>query len=239
MLTPDGKWLVAGAMNHGRPEWIAVTVDGSRLVEIPTPELHDAMVFWDHDSRSFAQIFAVGGKIYARRFTMDGPNASASIPIGDDRRDLHLDIPPYRFDNPYMPLGEFAQDYLLMTNFGGRGQPRCLIFNLKSPLKPVRAEIDVPTGAFVSEMELAPDGKHIGWIFDFAVGVTEPFMRRLPFLPVGPGHGNHEVWVSNLDGSHMHPIATPGVDRDTAGPGNLRWTPDSKNVTFIYNGALY
>jgi len=239
IVSPDGKWILFAAMLGDHAEWIAVAMDGSRIVEARTPSLRDAAVFWEHDSRGFLQLLPVNGSYYARRFTVDGHNPPESIGAGKDIHDFRLNIPPYRFDNPYLPLGEFAQDYLLMANFGGRGRPRCLLFNLKSGMSPVRADIKVPAGAFVSEMELSPDGRRVGWVFDFAVGMSDPVLRRFPFTPVGPGHGNNEVWVSNLDGSQMHPIATPGIERDARGPANLRWTLDSKSVTFLYDNALY
>jgi len=220
-------------------EWIAVAMDGSRVVEAPTPSLRDANVFWEHNSRGFLQLMPANGTYYARRFALDGINPPETIRVGQDARDFHLNIPPYRFDNPYLPLGEFAQDYVLMANFGGRVRPRCLLFNIKSGMSPVRADVKVPAGAYVSEMELSPDGKRVGWVFDFAVGVSDPVLRRFPFTPVGPGHGNNEVWVSDLDGTHMHPIATPGIEHDARGPTNLRWTLDSKNVTFLYDDFLY
>jgi len=239
VVSPDGKWILFAAILGARPEWIVVAMDGSRVIEAPTPSLRDATVFWEHDSHGFMQLLPSNGIYYARRFTMDGPNPPESNPAGKDARDLRLNMPPYRFDNPYVPLGEFAQDYLLMANFGGRGRPRCLLFNLRSGMSPVRADIKIPAGAVVSEMELSPDGRRVGWIFDFAVGMSDPVLRRFPFTPVGPGHGNNEVWVSDLDGAHMHPIATPGIERDARGPTNLRWTLDSRSVSFLYDDFLY
>ena len=239
LLSPDGKWMLTMAFTGGQPEWVAIAMDGSRIVEAPTPNMREPVAFWDRDSQSFYQVVVDRGHVYLRRYPLSGALPPASNAIGSDPTDSRLNVPPYRFDNPFVPMGEFSPHHILMANFGGRGQPRCLIFNLKTPMIQQRADITMPEGAFVGEMELAPDGRHIGWILDFAEGMTDPVLHRLPFTPVGPGHGNNEVWVSNLDGSGMHPVATPGVEKDATGPTNLRWTPDSQNVSFVYSGYLY
>lgn len=240
VVSPDGKWLLTFTLAHKGLEWVVVAIDGSRLIEIPTVSHVDPMAFWDRDSRGFYQTQSFReGKTFLRWFPLDGPWPPSTTAIGDDPRDLSIKTPPYEFDNPFTTLGEFAEDYLLIVDFGGRGPQPCLIYNLKSRSAPQPHEIDVPKGAFADELELSPDGKRLGWIFDFAISSGDPDLRRLPFVPITPGHGNNEVWVSSLDGSHMHPVVTPDWIDNKPGPNNLRWTLDSKYVTFVYGGYLY
>jgi hypothetical protein len=239
VLSPDGRSILTYTFVNGRAEWVAASIDGSRVVEAPTPTLIDPVAFWERDSRGFVQLAFRESTGYARRFRLDGPNPPASTPIGSDPRDYRIDLPHFQFEDPYMPLGEFAPGRLLIANFGGRSGVRFMVVDLRRPGRPEPVDVDVPSGAVVREIELSPDGRRLGWILDFAVGSMDPSLRSLPFVPVGPRHGNSEVWVSNRNGSGMHPVATPGVEPNRSGPFNLRWTPDSKNVTFVYSGALY
>jgi hypothetical protein len=126
-----------------------------------------------------------------------------------------------------------------MASFGGPMQPRTLLYNLKSMHGIQRKIVQMPAGAYVEEMELSPNGKRFAWLLDFGAVGTDPSLRRLPFIPDSPGAGYNQVWVSNLDGSGMHILATPGTDIGRQGPNNLRWTPDSLNVTFTYDRNLY
>lgn len=240
LISPDRQWLLTYTATPRGQIWVASTLDGGRIVEIPSPLNQYPLAIWDRNSRGFVQIASFGRLLFARHYSLDGPNVAASIPIGRGARDVPLHMPPLRFNDTYEPLGEFAQDYLLVANFSGyRGAARFLIYNLRAPHRPSPIYFGLPPHAVPDEIEMSPNGNRIGWILDFQGGADDPRLRRLPFMPIGPGHGLDEVWVSNLDGSDMHPIATAGTEKDASGPTNLRWTVDSKSVTFLYSGALY
>src|SRR5262249_15860372 len=90
--------------------------------------------------------------------------------------------------------------------------------------------ISLPDGAKANEIALSPRGDLRAWRFSFERSTSS-----------GTKVSSEELWVSQLDGTYMRLIgwveARPPLYDDLA--GSLRWTPDGKNLSFIYQKALY
>ena len=61
------------------------------------------------------------------------------------------------------------------------------------------------------------------------------FHRLFPALKTLP-QARVSLWVSNLDGSRMKEL---GYVKGIAFIPSLRWLPDGKRMSFIYDKALY
>ncbi len=242
VLSPDGKWLLTYDDNLRPPIWIVVALDGSRVIAFPKRPAHSADAVWDSDSRGFTEIYPGANRRLARRHRFAATGTSHT-----DGPDFVLE-PVANPNRPYfLALGSPQADGILMADLGDvqRRSVPLRLYDVRAPeqgaLTPHRdIVVPLPSGAVTSEAEMSPDGRRMAWVFDFEVGLAaNPMLRRLPFMPLGPGRGISEVWVSDLDGSHMHPVATADTNPRSTGPSQVRWTPDGRRLTFVYNGALY
>jgi hypothetical protein len=249
-VSPNGQWLLTYAVVAGKPLWAVSTLDGAHVFDYPTtyPYLrdrrsHGPMAVWDGDSRGFIQIEAVRSNYAARHFTLPvalctGQFAPVNPRLATAGRTMLLGGMPDNPDGMFYPLGETSAGAILMADLFTvhRGSTAIRLCSLGGEA-PSDQLLPIPPDATIAEARLSPDGKRLAWIFDFSGRLYNPNLRRLPFTLPSPGHGAGEVWVSNVDGTAMHPIA---IGNDYCiGPRFLTWTPDGKSVTFVYRRCLY
>ena len=87
---------------------------------------------------------------------------------------------------------------------------------------------------------LSPYGDRLAWLIIYEIRPYGPawMQRILTFL----GQHKHKViglWVSRLDGSHMHEIGHLPYQPDEEIPQQIRWAPGGKRLSFVYKGSLY
>src|SRR5262249_25318985 len=97
----------------------------------------------------------------------------------------------------------------------------------------------VPPNADIEEIALSPQGDRLAW----KTNTWNDWRSALSAFTSGQPQGRniiYAIWVSRLDGSGMREL---GSERLTTAGGSpiehLRWLPDGKSVSFVYNNALY
>jgi hypothetical protein len=89
----------------------------------------------------------------------------------------------------------------------------------------------------ISEVEISPDGSRLAWV------LTAVHHPPLFLDSIWPPTRYASVWVSDLGGSNRRELATgdgdPGNENGVNGPQYVRWTRDGKDVTFLYDQALW
>jgi hypothetical protein len=103
----------------------------------------------------------------------------------------------------------------------------------------------LPVTAQINDVELAPHGDRLAWMFVDArrSSLVTMLVRLLPTLASRfPPTEGISVWVSRLDGTEMHEIGfqqTHMSGKDTNIATDLRWMPDGKRLSFLMNDSLY
>jgi len=263
-VSPDGQWLLTYAVSAGKPVWAVCTLDGAKILTFATtypylvsrtshgsarhyPSLgrtFGPIAVWDRDSRGFVQIDMVRSNYAARHFRMPVMLCTGQFAPVDPRtaaaamNPIPLCGAPDEPGGMFYPLGETSAGAILMADLFGvdRRGAAIRVCSLGGGA-PSDQRLPIPSGANIAEARLSPDGNHVAWIFDFSGRLNDPNLHRIPFACQVPGHGESEVWASNIDGTRMHPIAIG--NNACFGPRFLRWTPDGKSVTFVYRRCLY
>jgi hypothetical protein len=97
--------------------------------------------------------------------------------------------------------------------------------------------IRLPRGARADELVLSRQGDRLAWKFYFDRRATTALSAR--------AISTVEIWVSDIDGSGMRCVGAQPVNRATDKiyewdfPFGLRWTPDGKQLSYLYQDALY
>lgn len=229
--SPDGKWLLISVSTPAGDEWAAAAMDGSCVRVFPTFINRVTEVMWSNDGTEFGQVLYFQRKLTIRLFRLDTGKWS----------DHSINDVSALTTRQQILLGEMSPGHVAIITWSAEfaGRYDLEVMNINNQAAPPRHTVlPIPRGAYVHEAELSTDGTKIAWVFSFW-SMGNPVLHHLPFSVVGPGQGAREVWVCNIDGSHMHPVATSGSDMSWSGPDNVRWTRDSKSVTFIYHDTLY
>lgn len=97
---------------------------------------------------------------------------------------------------------------------------------------PKTYQISIPTEAEVQTFVLSPDANHLAWLLRFQKPHPLPEQTSL--------FASDEIWISDLDGSHMHQLAYQAVRIKTTEDGLhfLAWK-DNQTVSFILDKVLY
>ncbi len=96
----------------------------------------------------------------------------------------------------------------------------------KPPAPPQQWTYSLPPDSFPLECAYAPDRKRLAWT-----------LVRPHGLPTGT---TREIWVCNLDGSHMRQIAMQPIE-DNVRVIHLfpQWLPDGKHLSFRFEDSIY
>lgn len=257
-ISPDGQWALLQESKNGTQTWLATWM----AVNLKTHRVRAAPVLtgmqtiewcprsvWSRDSRHWllltgdstlpvVQVYSLAQpakptKLYLQPF----PNREYEFLVGLTARGTMLAI-QWPLEKPLVHLYEFAIE-------GGVGADQ----DHKVPIHVT--EIPLPPGADRSALygwALSPQGDRLAWMI-----VVKSMDTK---LPDDPGHG--ELWVSNVDGSTMHLLGCLGTDyhrkgvpkeldygpvaeddADKALPMQIRWLPDGKQLSFLYEKSLW
>ncbi len=126
--------------------------------------------------------------------------------------------------------------------------------------KPARRwDVKLPRNHYASEITFSPTGKRVAWVTaDNLEQSDNSMLRRVGYrwpallrYPVFNPQRHSKLWMytSRLDGSEMRELGCVEQNNDpmTHDLGfdpkermeNLQWTPDGKNLLFVYDGAIY
>lgn len=237
-ISPDRHWILwtdevdgfctARLDGSGYHKW-----DGSWLTED---------CFWAADSRYW---FSLGGGVYPKEryqqaviHAIDASMKDRSVPIRPDNQ-------------PALSLAATGNPTSCIITSWHQNSSRilklqiteiCLLSNMARLRKLiVSPPKNIKEAGYVA---VSPAGDRIAWLVETEANMSFPqWLRRLlPTLHVGPQRAIG-LWVSHLDGSNMTEIGHIKLPSDDSNGDmiayDLRWLPDCKHVSFVYNGALW
>lgn len=239
-LSPDGKWLVTGV--HGQPQTCTLaSLDGAHAVEVPVKyaDTNYAHTVWAPDSRSWLYV------------AEDPYDHCAHVRIYDTGGKLLRDVAHAMQFYGREPLGFVIGERVVAasrTIYGDGGIPFAE-FGLYPNCPPRRLyDLTAPGDASaVMDVALSPRGDRLAWAFAYTPVPLGIRALRRSRLFRGREPSSFGLCVSRVDGSAMRDLgrlSSPG-DRGLpywAAPGRLRclrWTPDGKRVSFLYEDGLY
>jgi hypothetical protein len=95
------------------------------------------------------------------------------------------------------------------------------------------------------DVELSPPGDRLAWLIHIMAEpslVQRMLSRWMPWLEA---RSHIELRTTKLDGSDVNRIGyielhyLQPYEDDYAGPGGLRWLPDGRRLSFVYQGGLW
>ena len=239
VASPDGQWLLTAAIDrsyhpqYGMPfeglpgKCVLVKLDGSQVITRPTTFRHEWQALWGPKSDSWVVANLGDFSPHITRWRLDA-NEPTTVAIGSNRS----------FGPTPNILGFLDNNRLLLGSWGRAVEMEVLDLRLPHDYHP-RSQISMPHNAQVVEIECSPRGDRLAWLLSFRPSTLAP-LEMLPFIHATPGHTSGEVWISNMDGSDMHPLVTGAVSPERrSGPHFVRWTPDETKVSFVDDDTLY
>lgn len=99
-----------------------------------------------------------------------------------------------------------------------------------------QVKVKLPDGVQQWKMEISPDGRRIAYELEGATKSWIPnFLKRVPGLNRGDNDFDG-IWTSNIDGTSFREIGRIDGQTQRHGYSCMRWTPDSKNISFDHDG---
>jgi hypothetical protein len=261
--SPNGKWLAfcrrfRVPMFRDVPKpWVVARLDGRSWVE-EAVEMANVYTYqadplfpsqgnpcWTRDSRHWVLFGWADGHMQCRVFSLSAsdPPRKVAFPTWP--------VPPFPTKiNPliYIYLVGVRSDGRLLARLDvipQEGRPAVsppiefVDFGLERTAPPPHHfMVTPPRTKDVLEVVLSPDGKNLAWL---VVGEDLTHVKPLDSSKDKDGRTTREIWVSQADGIGMKRLGwlltAPGYNDVYA--DSLRWTPDSKHLSFIYENALY
>jgi hypothetical protein len=262
--SPDGRWIVFHTYHQtyvGSGAWVLARVDGRSwqtaaddkvlFYQFYQPSIGSPI--WTSDNRHWVLLKAVDGHMECLVFSVTSPDTPRRVALPTWSAPL--------FPTTVNPLVYME---LMGVRSDGRLLARVMTFPYEGP-RPMNTPIEVmdfglePTAApphhFTitpppcqreDEVALSPDGRKLAWLVyrrDLTQGGPPSTMKEADTFI-----GAEEMWVSQADGTGMkrlgwlptRPYHEDPDDRFQSGDVKvLRWTPNSKHLSFIYRQALY
>jgi hypothetical protein len=248
-VSPDGKWLLwrgeQGEIRAATLENLDALdqddLDGTRHVNWAVPEADEIYpVCWMRDSRhlvEFTADYKSGRLTKAVIRRVDAPEESRTILIpASSLLKVDTDIGPVISENHVVAIAtnEIDRDEhtitVLQTSLSA-GQTR-----------PQRYWIRVSGRSDLYDRVLAPHGDCIAWeaVEEQKDPVRTLLHRLLPFVRA-EAERYSVLYVSRISGSEEHQLGYVKMEPtpDTEGPVDLKWLPDGKHLSFLYNDALW
>lgn len=206
-------------------EWIAVSLDGKRWVHARTTPFPMGHAAWLPDGRHWIEIIGQTGSAVVVHDIVAPENLSITdLDIGprDPSRAMLLAL-----------LGLIANGRMVaVVNSDAEGTTLLEIGIEARGQSPVFHHITVPDNGAVVHIIVSPRGDRLAW----------QCYKRNQHTKQGPSGdqaasqlGVTQVFTSELDGRNLRLLGLlPGVEVD-----GLQWTPDGKQVSFVYKRALY
>jgi hypothetical protein len=248
-VSPDGKWFLWRTTKVGRaPSWNVCEVEGRRYaeskpVESELPQLRFWTGAWMPDSRRWVELAGDTKKPF---LVIKGVNSGEKdqfipvhwIPSGPMRT---VDLLPN-------VLGVTRGGHVIATAALPSSATSVELFDFAPVANGSAKKISImlpPEVLSVDEIILSPGGDRIAWRLQcIRASRFGAWLQKL-FHVKNPGFRNTvELWISKSDGSGMqeigHTEAVPNAQYlDSRHPHSIRWTPDSKKLSYLYMNRLY
>jgi hypothetical protein len=244
LLSPDGNWMLSRERVKGSPprRWRAISLDGKQEVkgnQFIEPCSAPIWGIWTQDSKGWVSLEGL----------LDGPEAEF-CPRGNPKKMTTRKSIGVRMANAKAPddgvgplLGFSPDGWAVASRWhpyfeAKKGPVKVFEFDIKTGKSPPRVHsIRLPKGARADELVLSRQGDRLAWKFYFD-RVASDAANTKPISTI-------ELWVSKLNGSEMRRIGAQQVKRANNSiyekdfPYGLCWTPDGKQLSFLYQQALY
>jgi hypothetical protein len=264
--SPDGKWLLwsvevddSNGMDTGNDiGWLANLETGHldhfpirsfTLMNFTGPD----PLYWMSDSEHFVEIDFNYKPIsaFSTKRPMGRPSIIRNVNTPQQARMLKL-----RSD---WDLGwgagirVLSEEHLVATTstyYADYQDPPDLVqTSLKSNVSPTqRWPLPLPSGThFVPDISFSPQGDRYAIVVEGDLHPVWLDMLRRWHIPVHvPPHPQVGIWIFSLDGKQSQEVGHITPERESQNsicpyyvPQHLRWSPDGKQLGFVYKGDLY
>jgi hypothetical protein len=228
-LSPDGKWLLWNHVDFPRSQWVAAAFDGQQQqwAQGSDPASTEAYLpnhaLWMPDSTRWVELVSrLKNDIYsihlAHKYAMGGTTPVSTVHISGLQDGL--------------PVGIRQDEVVVMDNSPRRTDApiRQIDLSLVSlgadKVTAQQLSVPIPVSAAVADVRLSPQGERLAWILE-----QEHDKTRL-----------YTLYTADADGAHARPIGSaPGmqIGKAYSWPRELRWLPDGKQISFVYQNAVY
>jgi hypothetical protein len=232
-LSPDGTWLVWCGGKRGFTRWIAATLDGRCQMICRQAHIERQTMIWMPDSRFLIELVQ-SHRHSISRFT------GAILRDTEARVDTQLIRLTGASDGKVLGITDRGE-LLIQNGWFGPEQLRSEVVLSYCGLNPDVAvtrerTIRLPHPAEIHDVVLSPRGDRLAW----ALGNT---------ACLGADDAVVGLWISDLKGGDMHQVESAAVAEVRTGSDghdvqyswidDLRWLPDGKRVSFLYQTGLY
>jgi len=248
MPSPDGKWLMWGEV--GITPLFVGSVDGTRRA-VSSTNVGNSTPFWMPDSQHWTEWNHDESALWRQveMHTVTAPHWSQILGTPPARLN-ESDILAMQFEDVIIartkvdviavPVSVRQGYYRLTLHAAYRDTQQLSVWSLHAQ-KPLRQfTIHLPGPALY--VKVSPQGDRVAWLVQ-RQNTSSVFERLQRMISAWKG-GEHEslaVYVSQLDGSHLHEIGR--LDSNVKPTDNLlekmQWLPGGKRLSFIANDALW
>jgi hypothetical protein len=237
--SPDGEWILASSIRTRA--MTVIRADDSREIDWRFNGNFESPV-WMRDSRHWVGLSRERGEYLVDLFDLDRPN---------DRSEHILDVQERKeWESPggiaptlagVMPDGRV---FAIQWSQPADGQVLTARFLPDGEVEyPRTRRIPIPAGRKAVPLlppVLSPDGERIAWFISvprtpLGWPATQRFwapFKTAPSVQIG-------LWTTRLDGSDPNEIGVFTRRDPDDRPSLLQWTPDGRNLSFRYQGALF
>ena len=235
LLSPNGKWLLWNEINHARG-WLAHAVNIETLHTV-TARLKNGTHegFWLTDSSGWIDmcgswsdgneltIHQLEGNLTQRSVPIVVTYASQFLGITHNREVVATDTSLDRQSTP--GIGQDSFD-LYLTDL-----------RASTPVA-VKSTIPFPPRVKGHKPVLSPDGSQIAWTCSRDSSPQSFFQRVLVRCGIKQ-HSSLEIWVGPVRGGQMRQIGYLNDDDSKEWFDKLKWTPDGKHLSYLWNEDLW
>ena len=241
-VSSDGKWLVFSTPTTRTADrthpgsFVFTTLDGTKELRWQAGTFFSAIPLWMQDGHRWVEpIYELKRGMILTAIVvhdLDRPQVDKSLPVVGAARNIGV-------------FGVTVTDQLAGTEWfrHGTGMPvspaefvTCDVPGLSSsaPGNLHRYQVNLPEGTSSDHMIISPHGDRLAWHLTVrrTTWIDALIHRILPSKPLR-SDDRQEIWVSNLDGSHMTRI---GYNSNLF---QVQWLPGGKQLSFLYRDGLY
>jgi hypothetical protein len=238
-ISPDSQWaLTSLALSNPPPnlhsEWILVKLDGTHVIRYPVGDENEYGFFWGADSKSwYADLESTDSKYKSglAQYQIDPSGKITRLNLVADSTDLPGDGTIHS-----LPKGQFAA--VAATNGNDDEYNGLTILTVSNGATQVVTQYEdlFPQPEMRQECVISPSGTRVAWQCLTGLDIAQEISALHNH---GQIQAQGEVYVSDLDGSHLQKLVEAKRTNMTDAPRSLQWTPDGKKISYVYQGCLW
>jgi len=238
-ISPDAKWaLTSLALSNPPPnlhsEWILVKLDGTQVIRYPVGDENEYGFFWGADSKSWYTDLESGGSKYKSGLAQYQIAANGKI----TRLNLVTDSPDIPSDGTIHSLSNGQFTVVAATNGNDDEYNGLTVLSVSNGATQVVTQYEDPFAQpeMRQECVISPSGTRIAWQCLIGLDIAQEISALHNH---GQIQAQGEIYVSDLDGSHMQKLVESKRMNMADAPRCLEWTPDGKKISYVYQGYLW